>query len=300
MKIIFMGTPDFAIPSLKILIENKHNIAAVVTGPDKERGRGRKISYTPVKEYALQSKIEVMQPQNLRDKEFISKLKFINADLFVVVAFKILPPEVFNIPQKGSFNLHASLLPKFRGAAPMQWALIKGEKETGVTTFKLEEKVDTGNVYLQEKINVDDEDNLETLHDKLSELGAKTVLQTVKLIESNNFRLKPQDNTLATPAPKITKETALINWNKSASEVHNLVRGLSPVPGAYFYFKDIIIKIYKTKIIGESNLTPAEFKQTKNELFIGCGNGAVEIIELQQEGRKKMKIDDFLRGFSFN
>ncbi len=300
MKIIFMGTPDFAIPSLKILFEKKYDIAAVVTGLDKARGRGQKLSFTPVKEFAQKYNIPVLQPQKLKDQDFISKLKSINADLFVVVAFRILPPDVFTIPSKGSFNLHASLLPKYRGAAPIQWALINGEKETGVTTFKLEEKVDTGNMYIQEKINIEDEDNLETLHDKLSGLGAKVVLKTVELIDSGNTRLLPQDNSKATPAPKITKETALIDWNKSAEEVHNLVRGLSPIPGAYFYFKEILIKIYKTKIVKDLSLKTFEINQTKHSLTIGCGSRAVEIIELQQEGRKKMKADEFLRGFSFN
>jgi len=238
MNIIFMGSAGFSIPSLEILYKSKHKIFALVTVPDKEKGRGQKISSSPVKEFGIKNNIPVLQPEKLKDGNFISHLKKINADLFVVVAFRILPKEVFTIPAKGSFNLHASLLPKYRGAAPIQWALINGERKTGVTTFALEEKVDTGNIYLQKEVEIDDEDNLETLHDKLSDIGAKAVLETVDMIESGNYKLKGQDNSLATPAPKITPETGKIEWAKPAKEVHNLVRGLSPTPCAYFFHND--------------------------------------------------------------
>jgi methionyl-tRNA formyltransferase len=300
MKIIFMGTPDFAIPSLKILLEGKHDVIAVVTGEDKERGRGQKMSFTSVKEFTLKYALPILQPEKLKNPDFINSLKEFSADLFVVVAFRILPNEVFTIPPKGSFNLHASILPKYRGAAPIQWALINGEKETGVTTFALEKKVDTGNIILQEKIIIDDEDNFETLHDKLSELGAKAVLQTVDLIESGKYELKSQDNSLATPAPKITKEIAKISWDKSAGEIHNLIRGLSPFPAAYFIHKGKIIKIYKSKVDKSIQLQPGEIKLTKEKLYIGCKSGSLEILELQQEGRKKLSTEEFLRGFSFN
>ena len=239
MNIIFMGTPDFAIHSLQKLVESKHKITAVVTSPDKERGRGQKVSFTPVKEFALQNHIPVLQPEKLKQNpQLVSELKKYNADLFVVVAFKILPKEVFNIPSKGSFNLHASLLPKYRGAAPIQWALINGETETGLTTFKLAEKVDTGNIYLQHKLEIFPEDNFDSLHDRMSELGAKLVLETVNLIESGNFELKQQNDSLASPAQKITKEICLIDWKKSAIEIHNLVRGLSPNPAAFFILSE--------------------------------------------------------------
>lgn len=300
MKIIFMGTPDFAIPSLKKLTASKHEILAVVTAPDKERGRGRKISFTPVKQFALDNKIPVLQPEKLKNNPgFVEELKSYNADLFVVVAFRILPPEIFNIPTNGSFNLHASFLPKFRGAAPIQWALINGETETGLTTFKLAEKVDTGNIYLQRRFEIYPEDNFELLHDRLSIEGATLVLDTVDLIEFGNFVLYEQDDLLATPAPKITKETAHIDWKKPASDVHNLVRGLSPVPGAYFVFNDKIIKIYKTEVVENKNLKPGEFAHTKKELFVGCRENSLQILELQQEGKKRMGIEEFLRGFSF-
>ena len=299
MKIVFMGTPDFAVPSLRALIQSNHSIIAVVTGLDKERGRGQKVSFTPIKEIALQNNIHILQPKSLKDPDFISELKLTKADLFIIVAFRILPREVFNIPQKGSFNLHGSLLPKFRGAAPIQWALINGETETGVTTFMLEDKVDTGNILIQEKIKINDEYDFGTLHDKMSKLGADVVLRTVNLIEAGNLELKKQNDSIASPAPKITKELCEINWNKPAIEIHNLVRGLSPYPGAFFKFNDRIIKIYKTRIKQNKNISPGEFYQSKNTLSIGSGTDSLEVLELQQEGKRRMKIDEFLRGFSF-
>ena len=294
-----MGTPDFAVPSLKILFKN-HEVAAVVTAPDKERGRGQKVSFTPIKEIALEKNLPILQPEKLKDENFINELKKYNADLFVVVAFRILPKEVFTIPIKGSFNLHASLLPKYRGAAPIHWAIINGEKETGVTTFKLEEKVDTGNIYLQKKLDILDEDNLGTIHDKLSELGAEAVFETVKMIEAGNFQLQAQNNELATPAPKISKETGKIDWNNSAKDIHNLIRGLSPYPGSYFEYNDKLIKIFKSEIVQTSALKPFEINHSKSELIIGCGKDSLKVLELQLEGKKRMSVEEFLRGFNFS
>lgn len=295
-----MGTPDFSIPSFKILIESTHKVLAVVTKPDRERGRGKKISFTTVKQFAMDNDIPVYQPEKLKgNEEFISQMKSLQPDLVVVVAFRILPKEVFEIPKFGSFNLHGSYLPKYRGAAPIQWALINGETETGLTTFKLAEKVDTGNIYLQEKVVIYPEDNFGTLHDRMSELGAKLVLETVNLIESENYQLKKQDDSLASPSPKITKEICAIDFNKSAVEIHNLVRGLSPYPAAFFIYKDKVIKIYKTELVERNNLKPFQIEQTKTELIIGCGKYALRILELQQEGRKRMKTEEFLRGFTF-
>ncbi len=300
MNIIFMGTPDFSIPSLKTLIESKHNVLAVVSAPDKQRGRGRKVSFTSVKEFAIKNNLPVLQPERLKNNSsFVDELKQFDADLYVVVAFRILPPDVFEIPKYGSFNLHASYLPKYRGAAPIQWTLINGETETGLTTFKLAEKVDTGNIYLQMKMEIKPDDNLETLHDKLSAEGAKIVLDSVNLIESGDYILMEQDDSLASPAPKITKEIAKIDWNKSAHVIHNLIRGLSPVPGAFFEFEGKLIKIYKTELIEREDLKPLEFDQTKKELIVGCGENALRILELQQEGKKRMGVEEFLRGFSF-
>jgi methionyl-tRNA formyltransferase len=300
MKIVFMGTPDFAIPSLKILIENNHRILAVVTTPDKERGRGQKITFTSVKQFAIEKNIPVYQPEKLKgNNEFVEQMKSLNPDLFVVVAFRILPKEVFDIPKFGSFNLHGSYLPKYRGAAPIQWALINGDSETGLTTFKLAEKVDTGNIYLQEKVEIYPDDNFETLHDRMSIVGAELVLKTVKIIESGKYELKQQDDSLASPAPKITKEICLIDFNKSAEEIHNLVRGLSPHPVAYFLHNNKVIKIYKTEIVKDVNLKPFEFHQTKTELIVGCGKDVIRILEIQQEGKRRMGVEEFLRGFNF-
>lgn len=300
MNIVFMGTPDFAIPSLRILIENDHNITTVVTTPDKERGRGQKITYTAIKEFAIQRNIPILQPEKLREEGFISQLKKLNADLFVVVAFRILPREIFSIPSKGTFNLHGSLLPRYRGAAPIQWSLINGENETGVTTFFLDDKVDTGRIIVQRKIMIEDEDDFGSLHDKLSELGSKVVLETVNLIEEETVELKKQDDALASPAPKITKEIAEINWTLPAIRIHNLVRGLSPYPAAFFDHKEKLIKVFKTKINSEEKLMPGTIRETDARLIIGCGDLSLEILELQLEGKKRLKAEEFLRGFSFS
>ncbi len=301
MKIVFMGTPDFAIPSLKILLENNHQILAVVTTTDKERGRGQKVTFTAVKQFAIENNIQVYQPEKLKgNNEFVEQMKLLNPDLFVVVAFRILPKEVFEIPKFGSFNLHGSYLPKYRGAAPIQWALINGDEETGLTTFKLAEKVDTGNIYLQEKVKINPDDNFESLHDRMSLVGADLVLKTVTMIENGKVELHKQNDSLASPAPKITKETCLIDWNKPASEIHNLVRGLSPHPVAYFLHNNKVIKIYKTEIVKYLNLKPGEIHQTKTELIIGCGKDSLRIFEIQQEGKKKMQTEEFLRGYKFS
>lgn len=300
MNIVFMGTPEFSLPSLKILLESNHNILSVVTQPDKERGRGQKVSFTPAKEFAVENNIPVYQPENLKgNSEFVEQMEALQPDLFVVVAFRILPKGVFEIPKFGSFNLHGSYLPKYRGAAPIQWALINGETETGLTTFKLAEKVDTGNIYLQEEVEIYPDDNFESLHDRMSLQGADLVLKTVELIEIGKYELKKQDDSLASPAPKITKEICEIDWNKSAFEVHNLVRGLSPHPAAFFNYKDKVIKIYKSEVVERNDFKSFQIEQTKKELIIGCGRNALRILELQQEGKKRMTTEEFLRGFSF-
>lgn len=298
MNIIFMGTPDFAIPSFKILLENKYNVIAVVTQPDKARGRGQKVSFTAIKQFAVENSIPVFQPEKLKNnQEFVEQLKSLKPDLFVVVAFRILPKEVFEIPKYGSFNLHGSYLPKYRGAAPIQWALINGDEETGLTTFKLAEKVDTGNIYLQEKVKINSDDNFESLHDRMSLIGADLVLKTVKLIESGKAELKAQDDSIASPAPKITKEICLIDWNKSAVTIHNLIRGLSPHPAAYFLHNEKVIKVYKSEVVKNLNLKPGEIHHSKIELTIGCGSDALKILEIQQEGKRRMVTEEFLRGF---
>jgi methionyl-tRNA formyltransferase len=316
MKIVFMGTPEFAIPSLKILLESSHKIIAVVSAPDKERGRGKQISSTPVKNFALENNLEVLTPISLKDEKFIQRLIELDPDLFIVVAFRILPKDVYTIPAKGSFNLHGSLLPKYRGAAPIQWSIINGETETGVTTFFLEDKVDTGNIIVQEKIKIDDEDDFGSLHDKMMIVGANVVLQTVELIEKGNFVPSKQNDSIASPAPKITKEICKIDWEKSDVEIHNLVRGLSPHPGAFFELNKKNYKLFKTACVGKDqnaiveggklkvdstfNSQPSTFKiyQTKKEIYVTTGNGILQILELQAEGRKRMTAEEFLRGHS--
>lgn len=309
MKIVFMGTPAFAIPSLKILLNSVHNVIAVVSAPEKERGRGKQISSTPIKKFAMQNNLEIITPLSLKDENFIQRLKELQPDLFVVVAFRILPREVYTIPTKGAINLHGSLLPKFRGAAPIQWALINGEKETGVTTFFLEDIVDTGNIILQEKIMIDDSDDFGSLHDKMMLLGAEVVMKTVDMIDKENVVTVKQDDSLASPAPKITKEICQISWENSAEQIHNLARGLSPYPGAVFECNGKKYKLFKSQIISDSSsknsdlsyqrsLTNERIIQTKNEIFIQTNNGTLQILELQPEGRKRMSAQEFLRGYS--
>lgn len=301
MKIIFMGTPDFAIPSLSLLLENSYDIAAVITAPDKPQGRGQTLAYSAVKQFALQKDLKVLQPESLKDKNFIAELKELNADLFVIVAFRILPPEVFTIPKLGSFNLHASLLPKYRGAAPINWAIINGEKETGVTTFFLQEKVDTGNIILQARLPIKEDETAGELHDRLAEIGAEIVLHTVHLIKIGKANPKPQDNTQATPAPKIFKEHCKIDWNNNAMQIHNFVRGLSPVPCAFTFLNGKILKIYKT--LTENVLTdkPAGvIIDADKKLVVAAKDGIVQILELQLEGKRRLNAEEFLRGFKIN
>lgn len=297
MRIVFMGTPEFAVPSLKILLENSYDIAAVVTAPDRPQGRGQKLDFSPVKKYSLEKKIRILQPEKLRDPEFVSTLRAISPDLIVVVAFRILPSEVFKLPPLGTFNLHASLLPKYRGAAPINWAIINGEKETGVTTFFIEESVDTGNIILQARVPIGENETAGELHDKLAEIGAEIVLHTVRLIEMGKVQPKPQDNSMATPAPKIFKENCRIDWNKSATDIHNLVRGLSPSPGAFTYYDDKVLKIYRTLPHNQqSNQEPGTIVMAEKKLIVATISGDIEILELQLEGKRKLTAEEFLRG----
>lgn len=298
MRIVFFGTPDFAIPSLDILVRSNHEVVAVVTAPDKPRGRGRNVSVTAIKQFSINNNIKVLTPEKLSDEAFENELKSLRADLFVIVAFRILPEKIFSIPAKGSFNLHGSLLPKYRGAAPIQWALINGETETGLTTFFLEKKVDTGNIILQKKINIEYSDNLEILHDKMSTAGAELVLETVDLIENGDVKLTAQDEALASPAPKIKRETCKIDWNQKSEKIYNLIRGLSPYPCAFFEFNNKNYKVYSASITNLKNLNPSEIRQTKEEIFIGTEDKAIQILELQPEGRKRMTAEEFLRGYS--
>jgi len=304
MNIIFMGTPDFAVPSLEILLTTHHNITAVVTVPDKPQGRGLKISESAVKKFAVQNKLKVLQPDNLKDTGFIEEIKFLSPDLIIVVAFRILPKEVYSIPKFGSFNLHASMLPEYRGAAPINWALINGEKITGVTTFFLLDKVDTGNIIMQNKCEITDEDDAGSLHDKLSYLGANTVLSTVNLIEmtNGNVPIYEQDNSTASNAPKIFKEFCKIDFNNETEKVYNFVRGISPYPAAYTFSNGKQIKIFKSRkflksiLINGSPKIPGQVIIQEGRLFITCLDGYLEILELQLEGKKRIGTPEFLRG----
>ena len=236
MRIIFMGTPEFAVPSLSILAEMHHDIVAVVTIPDKPQGRGQHILFSPIKEFALKNNFTILQPEQLNNAQFIADMSALNADVIVVVAFRILPKEIFSVAKFGAINLHSSLLPKYRGAAPITWAIINGEKETGVTTFFLQEKVDTGNIILQAKIKIDENDTAGDIHDTLADIGAEIVLHTVTLLDEGKTFPTQQDEKLATPAPKIFRHHCKIDWNNSASKIHNFIRGLSPHPGAYTFY----------------------------------------------------------------
>lgn len=306
MNIIFMGTPDFAVPSLEILLENNYTVSAVVTAPDKPRGRGQHVSVTPVKEAALKHSLPLLHPESLKDPEFVSQLLSYNPDLIVVVAFRILPREVYTIASLGAFNLHASLLPKYRGAAPINWAIINGEKESGVTTFFLQDKVDTGSVILQKAIPVSDHMNAGELHDALSAVGSTAVLETVRLIERGNVRPQQQDDSLASPAPKIFKEHCRINWNQSTEKIRNFIRGLSPYPSAWTMHEGKVIKIFGGKRSAEPHSdsilmssTPGAIHTNRTQIFVRAGDGILEIIELQQEGKKRMAVEEFLRGYTF-
>jgi methionyl-tRNA formyltransferase len=296
-----MGTAEFGIPSLRLLLEQSCPVVGVVTNVDKPSGRGQKVTFSPIKEFALQHNIPILQPASLKDSSFIEQLKALEADVFVVVAFRILPSEVFQLPKLGAFNLHTSLLPKYRGAAPIQWAIINGEKETGVTTFFLDDKVDTGNIILQARFPIKENETAGELHDRLAEIGAEIVLHTVRLIEKENPPRHPQDNSIASPAPKLFKEHCMIDWRKPAQEVHNRIRGLSPIPCAFTHHRGKMLKLYRSKIADDAQTGfPSEVLGAEKRLIISCGNGAVEILELQQEGKRKMSAEEFLRGYKFS
>ncbi|MCB0728394.1 MAG: methionyl-tRNA formyltransferase [Ignavibacteriae bacterium] len=301
MKIIFMGTPEFAVPSLKILLDNKYDLQAVVTVPDKKKGRGLKTSFSDVKNFALEKNLKVLQPDNLKDEKFINEIKTLAPELIIVVAFRILPKEVYTIPEYGSINLHGSLLPKYRGAAPINRSIINGDSETGVTTFFLKDKVDTGNIILQNKIRIEPNDNAGSIHDKLSVLGADLVLKTVRLIEKGNIIEFSQDESLASPAPKIFKQDCKIDWNKSSTEIHNFIRGLSPYPAAYTLMDNKTVKIFKSTLTDmKSENEPGSVIVNNKKLFVCTKDKLIEIHELQLEGKKRISAVDFINGLVKN
>jgi methionyl-tRNA formyltransferase len=293
-----MGTPAFAVPSLDVLVAHSLPVIAVVTAPDKPRGRGQEVLPSPAKQRAVHHHIPVLQPESLKDSPFVAELRRLAPDLIVVVAFRILPPEIFSIPRLGSFNLHASLLPRYRGAAPINWAIIRGETETGVTTFFLEEKVDTGAVIMQERTPIGADEDAGSLHDRLAQMGADAVLRTVLQIDTGTAPRMIQDGSLACPAPKIFKEHCLIVWDKPAREVRNHIRGLSPHPAAFTRHGGRPLKIYRTAFTDPLRpLPPGGVLVDGGRLYVGAGDRSLEILELQQEGRRRMTAAEFLRGY---
>lgn len=300
LRIIYMGTPEFAVPALEKLVKAGWNVVGVITAPDKPQGRGQKLEGSPVKQAAERLGLHILQPTNLKNPEFQQELKSLKADLQIVVAFRMLPEAVWNMPPLGTFNLHASLLPDYRGAAPINWAIINGEKETGVTTFFLKHEIDTGSIIFQEKVPILPEDDLGAVYEKLMTIGSELVLKTVEAIATQNVHPTVQDESKALHhAPKIFKETCKIDWNQSAESIHNLVRGLSPYPAAWTEFQDKTCKVYKTAF-SEKNLPgkqPGQWETDgKNYLKFQTGSGSLELLELQLEGKKRMKIDELLRG----
>lgn len=306
MRIVFMGTPDFAVASLDRLVKNQKDIVAVVTSPDKPAGRGQKLNESAVKKYAVENNLLVLQPEKLKDPSFIETLQHLNADLFIVVAFRMLPEVVWTMPPMGTFNLHGSLLPQYRGAAPINWAILNGEKESGVTTFFLKHEIDTGSIIHQAKTPIHEQMNAGELHDTLMEIGAGLVLQTVNDIEQNNVHPITQDETMKRNglkesdlkhAPKIFKEDMKINWEKTAKEVYQHIKGLSPYPTAFTQLNQLGLKIYDAEISENLLLTPGEY-QTDGKTFLKfqCIDGSISVLDLQLEGKKRMKVEEFLRG----
>lgn len=302
LNVIFMGTPAFAVKSLESIINAGHKVTAVVVQPDKPKGRGMKTVFPPVKEYALSKGIQVYQPEKVKGPEIITILKEYNPDVIVVAAYgKILTEDILRLPKFGCINVHASLLPKYRGAGPIQWSIINGEKTTGITTMYMEKGLDTGDMILKEEISIEKEDTFETLHDKLAELGGSVLAKTLKLIEKNEIVRIPQGDEF-TYAPLLKKEDGNINWSKTAEEIYNLIRGLNPWPGAYSFLNDTMIKIWKAKVIEENEdkeiFEPGDIirASSKEGIFISTGKGCLELLEIQPEGSKRMKTIDYLIG----
>jgi methionyl-tRNA formyltransferase len=308
-----MGTPDFAVPSLDILIKSDCSVPCVVTVPDKPAGRGQVIKYSPIKEFALKNNLKIQQPLNLKDQEFINELKSFHPDLIVVVAFRMLPEVVWKIPPLGTINLHASLLPQYRGAAPINWVIINGERETGVTTFFINEIIDTGSILLNRKLSISDEETAGELHDRLMVTGADLLLETINGINEGTIQPVSQNqlvtiNAELKPAPKIFRQDCRISWDQSAERVNNLIRGLSPYPAAFTNLisddgENLVLKIYKAKPVENSeNLMVNEFPGTietdqRKYLNVACRNGHLSLLEVQLEGKRRMNIQDFLKGF---
>lgn len=298
MNIVFMGTPEFAVPCLERLIADKHNVKGVFTQPDKPKGRGHKMQFPPVKQCAVDAGIPVFQPEKMRDGEALSIIEQLNPELIIVVAYgKILPAEILNFPKYGCINMHASVLPAYRGAAPIQWCVLNGEKESGVTAMQMDIGLDTGDMLLTKTVEIGPNDTAGDLHDKLSVLGAQVMAETIDKLINNELNPIKQDNSQSSYAPMLTKELCPIDWNDCAIEVHNKVRGLSPWPVATTKWSDKNIKIHKTAVVADVAGIPGEVISSDKNLLVCCGNGTcIEIITLQLEGKKAMSAADFLRG----
>ncbi|MCF6128166.1 methionyl-tRNA formyltransferase [Flavobacterium sp. AS60] len=306
LRIVFMGTPEFAVGILDTIIKNNYEVVGVITAADKPAGRGQKIKYSAVKEYALEHNLKLLQPTNLKDEAFLSELKSLEANLQVVVAFRMLPEVVWKMPKLGTFNLHASLLPNYRGAAPINWAIINGETKTGVTTFFIDDKIDTGAMILNKEINISPNENAGELHDRLMVLGNETVVETLTLIEKGNVVTTiQQDNPEIKTAYKLNRENCKIDWAKPATEIHNLIRGLSPYPTAWSFIKDNEqewnVKIYEAKIISEKHsYNIGQIITSKREIKIAVKDGFIAILSIQFPGKKKMQANELLNGITFS
>jgi methionyl-tRNA formyltransferase len=315
LRIVFMGTPEFAVASLEALVKAKCNIVGVVTAPDKPAGRGMRMTESAVKKYALRKNLKVLQPEKLKNPEFLQELRSLNADLQIVVAFRMLPESVWNMPPLGTINLHGSLLPQYRGAAPINWAVINGEKETGVTTFKLKHEIDTGNILMQESFPIDENETAGDVHDKMKEIGARVLVETVKGIAEGTLEERQQTtddgplssevsgpSSLLKHAPKIFTQTCNIDWRRSIDEIHNLIRGLSPFPGAFTELGDKTLKIFRSeKEPSYPTSKPGKWESDgKTYLKFAAKDGYILLKDVQLEGKKRMSIEEFLRGYRFN
>lgn len=298
MNIVFMGSPEFAIPSLDKIHQSHHTISAVVSNVDKRRGRGSDKAPTPVKAHALALGLNIIEVESLSDSAFENALKELNADLFVVVAFRVLPKKILDIPKIGSINLHASLLPKYRGAAPIHWAVINGEHKTGCTIFFLDEKVDTGNILLQETTEIKPNETTGDVYNRLMELGSEKLLEAINMIEEGDYSLAEQNDLEATPAPKLFNENTRLDFTKTVEEVHNKIRGLNPFPIAWTTWNNEKVKIYQSEKIYNISQNPGKIIIKDDNLLVGCKDGAIAIKLLQLPGKKKMNAQEFINGFA--
>ena len=299
MNVIYMGTPEFAVPGLKAIVESDHEVVLMVTGPDKPAGRGRNLRETPIKQLALKLDIPILQPISLKSPDFVNHIKKLNADIIVVVAFRILPDEVISAARLGAINLHASLLPKYRGAAPINWALINGDKQTGITVFQIKPKVDTGDIILQQTVKIAERDTYGDLYNHLSQIGAPALVTVLDKLENGVAKAIPQDDSLVSKAPKIFPQMGKISWSNNAESIKNQIHGLSPAPGAYVYFGEKRIKFLKASYLSESsNAIPGTIVfRNKEQLGIQTAAGVLYPLELQLDGKKALPVNEFLRGF---